>query len=456
MSIQKNLITLCFAAVFTLGLAACGGGGGDAPVTGMPDTPDTIEPIEPEAHACDADAGPSQACVDARQADLEAIENDSDATVGELNAAQTALATAQTALADADTAAAEEMTVSGLVDDAMTATADITDESTLAEVAVGRAAIDAAQESLQGMENLSADATTTLQDLIDVLEAGYSPIEMTVATNAKTAAAATKRTEIAAEARETDADDAGLGGSLPPDVMESTYSMTILRGRDATKVMIADTANAGEDDPKFIDQDAGLDGGRTMHVRAMEADADGNVVTEVVIVATDIDEPTATLFAKVAGQELNAAADGAMATGDDADDAVAFDPGEALNSDDDAQAAILANIMASDFAAAVGTTVVHTFDAAVEDTAGTPDVDESKDAAEVAGTYNGAMGTYTCSGTTDCTVTVNDKGMLTAASNGWIFTPAMGATSDVPDADCLHYGFWLKKTTAKRAMARSW
>ena len=36
MSTQKNLITLCFAAVFTLGLAACGGGGGggDAPVTG--------------------------------------------------------------------------------------------------------------------------------------------------------------------------------------------------------------------------------------------------------------------------------------------------------------------------------------------------------------------------------------------------------------------------------------
>ena len=35
---QKNLITLCFATVFTLGLAACGGGGGgDAPVTSMMD-----------------------------------------------------------------------------------------------------------------------------------------------------------------------------------------------------------------------------------------------------------------------------------------------------------------------------------------------------------------------------------------------------------------------------------
>ena len=30
---------------------------------------------------------------------------------------------------------------------------------------------------------------------------------------------------------------------------------------------------------------------------------------------------------------------------------------------------------------------------------------------------------------------------------GWIFTPDAGATSDVADADYLHYGFWLKKTT---------
>ena len=65
--------------------------------------------------------------------------------------AEMALADAQTALSDANTAAAEEMTVSGLVDDAVTATADITDESTPAEVAAGRAAIDAAKESLGGV-----------------------------------------------------------------------------------------------------------------------------------------------------------------------------------------------------------------------------------------------------------------------------------------------------------------
>ena len=41
MSTQKNLITLCFATVFALGLAACGGGGDDG---GPPMTSDTGEP----------------------------------------------------------------------------------------------------------------------------------------------------------------------------------------------------------------------------------------------------------------------------------------------------------------------------------------------------------------------------------------------------------------------------
>ena len=89
--------------------------------------------------------------------------------------------------------------------------------------------------------------------------------------------------------------------------------------------------------------------------------------------------------------------------------------------------------------------------AAVVDNDNTPDVDESMDAmdaAEVAGSYNGAPGTYKCAGTgTSCTVTVDDKGKLTAASDGWIFTPGMGAKSDVQDDDYVHYGFWLKKTT---------
>ena len=53
---HKNLMTVCCAAVLALGLAACGGGGGDdAPVPGMADTGadgadmEPMEPMEPTA-----------------------------------------------------------------------------------------------------------------------------------------------------------------------------------------------------------------------------------------------------------------------------------------------------------------------------------------------------------------------------------------------------------------------
>ena len=48
--------------------------------------------------------------------------------------------------------------------------------------------------------------------------------------------------------------------------------------------------------------------------------------------------------------------------------------------------------------------------------------------------------------TADCTVTIED-GKVSEIGNGWVFTPNKGATSDVADADYLHYGFWLKRTT---------
>ena len=65
----------------------------------------------------------------------------------------------------------------------------------------------------------------------------------------------------------------------------------------ATKIEIGDPANpAGADpenpaNPQFaLAMDLG--NGRTMHTREMEATDDGDVVTEVVIVATDIEAPT--------------------------------------------------------------------------------------------------------------------------------------------------------------------
>ena len=441
----KKLITLCFATVFTLGLAACGGGGGggapvtdmpDDPVTGMPDDPVTGMPddtVDPEAHACDA--GASQDCVDARQAELDAIENDSDATVGALNAAEMALATAQTARDDANTAAVEEMTVSGLVDDAMTATADITDESTPAEVAVGRAAIDAAQESLEGTENLSADVTAALEGRIGTLESSFSPNEMAVNMAAATAAAGTKVEAIGEEARETGDADAGLGGTGTPALevdnqSPGAYELSIERDRMATTVTITvrGAAEDGDDDVEFMEaMDFG--DGRTMHTRAMDADADGDVVTEVVIVSTDIDAPKATAFATVHDLLVNPK----TAEGDDFQSIAVSDANREM--------------IATTGITSTGAGPI-TVKAAVEDDPTTADMDETVAAFETDATFAGAPGTLKCAGGAGgCTVTLDAEGEITGFGVDWEFTPADGATVDVDDTDYLHYGFWLMKTT---------
>ena len=245
---------------------------------------------------------------------------------------------------------------------------------------------------------------------------------------ATTKAAMTKESAIAAEAAQT-ADD-GPGGTDA----SNDHAIAITRDRAGTTVTIT-VDGAAADDPAFV-QAMNLGDGRTMHVRTMPADANGSVAEEVMVVGTDIEAPTATPFAMAPGQALNADAVGAPATGADA---VAFDPGGALDSNDPGEAAVLTKVMSSEFAS--GTAAVLTF--------GGDDPANNTDAADtVAGSYNGAMGTYTCAGgAVDCSVTLDAMGMLTAMSDGWIFTPDAGATSDVPDADYLHYGFWLKRTT---------
>ena len=165
-----------------------------------------------------------------------------------------------------------------------------------------------------------------------------------------------------------------------------------------------------------------------MLVRAMEADEDGNVVEEVVIVSTDIEAPTATAFGKVYPLDANP---------NDADPQV----NQSLDIDDDNLAMIATTGIT---ATGAGT---FTLLAAVEDIANI-DEDETVVAFETDATFDGAEGTLRCGGSTDCTVMLDADGEITAVTGGWIFTPDADVTVDVADDDgYLSYGFWLKKTT---------
>ena len=188
--------------------------------------------------------------------------------------------------------------------------------------------------------------------------------------------AGTKRTAIANEAAQTATGtagtdgaggaDAGLGGSSAPaptaSQVEGEYNLAIKRDRTATTVTITVEGTTEDDDVTFTVNDAG------MHTRTHEADTDGNVMTEVAIVSTDIEAPKATAFGMV--HTLDVRVDGETATEED--------PNDALN----VAAAGLAHVKASAFVAPAGTvgTTVLSFQQAVEDDASTTDVDESRDA----------------------------------------------------------------------------
>lgn len=249
---------------------------------------------------------------------------------------------------------------------------------------------------------------------------------------------------IAAEAAQTA--DAGLGGSDHVNAdgtdgnADDPYSLSITRDRDGTEIKITDHGMTGDDDPKFT-QAMDLGGGRTMHTRMMEADDEGNVEDEVVIVSTDIEGPKGVAFAmwqNAAGETPQALNAGDLDTSVDADgDGTPDNDYTALTV---ASTALMnvGGLAAADTGGTQTITYVNDPD--------TPNIDERS----FKGTYNGAPGTYVCTGTSACTTTTNDKGVVTAmGGDAWTFTPDSGATSDQPDHDYLHYGVWLMRTTDK-------
>ena len=244
-----------------------------------------------------------------------------------------------------------------------------------------------------------------------------------------TSNAMTKTTALGVEAAQMA--DGGAGGAGA----DNDHTIAIARDSDGTTVTI--TVVDAADDAAEFEQVMDLGGGTTMHVRdnTVEPDEDSDVVPdtveEVMIVTTDIEAPTPTPFADVDDQELDAR---------DLDDTMDDDNANdftALN----VVTANAAQVMSAAFTSGTGAGVLNL---AIDDT----DTDDMDEAFEAAGTYNGAMGTYRCNSTGGvCTVTLDAMGMITAIGGDLIFTPADGAMSPVADADYLHYGVWLMRTT---------
>ncbi len=252
---------------------------------------------------------------------------------------------------------------------------------------------------------------------------------------AATAAADTKLTAIGVEAAQTT--EGGIGGNDDQGAAIITTELAITRDAMGTKVAITDSLTADDEmaakfatvpmsmTPPLLGAANGFAG--TMNVRTQPAGDDGSVEQEVVVVRTDINEPKATEFGMV--HRLNANLNDATTP---------------VN-----QSLVIADanvgMLMTDGITSSGTGTL-TYLAAVEDDANTM-MDETVAAFETMATFNGAMGTLKCAGSSVCTATVDADGKVTAVSNGWEFTPAMGATVDVEDTNYLAYGIWLKRTT---------
>lgn len=394
----NKLYVFGMALLLAVTLAGCGGGGGGSASNGDGDTMTTPEPTEAQKLAAAKTA--AMTAYEAAKMALAAVMDDASHDMDSYSKAEEALAEAKAA-----NAIAQAATTSTVAEDA-------------------QASVETARDKVVMYAGMVTAAATKAADR--------------VVQEAKNKEAGTKETAIAAEAAQTT--DAGLGGSAVTATgnAEGAYNLAIKRDRMATTVTVTVEGATDAADEKFM-QAMDLGGGRTMHTRTMEADDGGNVMEEVVIVSTDIEAPSPTAFAMVAGQALNARD---LDDTEDADgDGTPGNDFTALTIAAGADNVNLPKIMSPTFVAATGDTVTHTFDF---DDAATTDEDEAD---EVAGTYNGAMGTYRCDGAAACTVTLDGDGEITAITGDWVFTPAAGATSDVPDSDYLHYGFWLKKTT---------
>ncbi len=407
-----RLYAFALAAVFALVLAGCGGGGGTA------DTPDpgTTPEMCPEGHT-----GTPPNCMSPEQVEAAALA-----------AAKAAAATAAT---NAASAVAAVMDNSELAPEAYA--------SAQAAVAVANQANSAAQAATtsaaaQAAQAIAESAASDAAMYAGMVTAAKNAADAKAARMAANAVVKTKEDAIAAEAAQTT--DAGLGGTGTPtttDGSEGEYTLSISRDRMATKVSITVEGATNDDDEMFM-QAMDLGSGRTMHTRKMKADDMGNVVEEVVIVSTDIEAPTAVEFAKfenAAGTATQALDANPKTTGGTDFQSLAIVTGGSPGSN-----ISLGNVRGPSAAAPGGTQVIT-----YTDNADTEDVNERR----FTGTYNGADGTYICTGTSDCTATTNDKGAVTAMGGDWTFTPAEDAMSDQPDYDYYHYGFWLKKTTDK-------
>ena len=211
----KNLKTICFAAVLSLGLAACGGGDGDQGMMEPPPPPPVAVDLSgvtagymAAAGTVEIAAGHSTTVGDVT---FSCAADGADCTVT-VAADGTATATADSGMVSAANSStyqarldmdAERMTVSTAVMAAMTAVSELTDQSSDADIVAAQTAIDDATAAVGGTTSLPASEIVAFQTQIATAQSNLNTAETNIAnyrthgTQHATASGAVDRATIA-------------------------------------------------------------------------------------------------------------------------------------------------------------------------------------------------------------------------------------------------------------------
>ena len=392
----------CFAALLTLGLAACGGGGdGPGPVAEMP------EPMPPEPTPFEVGLAAIEAAdtADAAQAAYDAVDQTA-ITGDEAAKLQTALAGQLTALATAARAAeqlADLMDAADMIDTSDLSTQDLVDAARAAIAALRQALDDAADVSDADKEPYQ----TALNDAVGDVDDAQGGIDT-----------ATRRTEQMAAL--SDASD------------DLQAALAALSGTTPTQALLdaANTARTALNDALAAAMDL------TYTEKAPYQREADNAATPIAMAQSTFDdaedEAEKARIAEMAALALRLH----MGIGDDPllATARAATYGAGGNADDIAvviDAAVAGRVASPRFDQSAGTKTFELPDNTVRLT--------------FPGSYHGVPGTYYCDPTaTTCTVTVATEG-FTLTTGTWTFkaTDPEARLMNVPDPNYVSYGWWI-------------
>ena len=451
MSTQKNLITLCFATVFTLGLAACGGGGGgDAPVAGMMDGDVSLEGKYIPSGATIAVPGVPDAVITVVSGESETLaglgtvecasEGGCSGTVE--NGVLTIMGDLKIVSVDPDLDSDTAMLLAVLaVDVDMLPVGPTEPDSACAASATSEGCVDeknmAMDEAKKALDAAEADENSTQKQIADAQKA-YDD-----AKKAHGEAMSARNTYLAMQPSTYDHTAVAKAIFINEDDVRQVSPMPLADLVGTGGEVAGGKVTVADGETKFAASTSEIaDLGRSWMgavYKRMTKDVPetqkNEYMSETVVVYTDDEGPDSAMFSAhypVGGAPtdhspwvsivLSVVVD---ANGNNPEltlgggSAGAAGNGGAVDDDSRAQIVGLSETLPDD-------TQNHTIN----------------------GMFHGVLGNYECSGM-DCQLLFDDAGGLTQLEGTWTFTPGKPATyviGVIPDAAYLDFGYWVIET----------